>query len=67
MVLTSSDGGKSWTRRELPDEDRLVWVRDVSLAPGAGGFAVGAAGFDARVQDDALVLPDGRRSSTPAS
>ena len=34
MVLTSSDGGRTWTRRELPDEDRLVWLRDVSLAPG---------------------------------
>jgi len=67
MVLTSSDGGRTWARRELPDEDRLVWLRDVSLAPGAGGFAVGAAGFDARVERADVVLPDGRRSGTPAS
>ena len=67
MVLTSSDGGKTWTRRELPDEDRLVWIRDVSLAPGAGGFTVGAAGFDARVDGAEVVLPDGRRSGNPSS
>ena len=68
MVLTSSDGGRTWTRRELPDEDRLVWVRDVSLVPGGpAGFAVGAAGFDARVERADLVLPDGRRSTMPSS
>jgi photosystem II stability/assembly factor-like uncharacterized protein len=68
MVLTSSDGGRTWSQRQLPDEQRLVWLRDVSLPPGApGGFAVGAAGFDARVDRADLVLPDGRRSTTPAS
>ena len=67
MVLTSNDGGKTWTRRELPDEDRLVWIRDVSLAPGSGGFAVGAAGFAARVDGAEVVLPDGRRSGAPSS
>ena len=68
MVLISSDGGRTWSQRELPDEQRLVWLRDVSLPPGAsGGFAVGAAGFDARVDHAELVLPDGRRSTTPAS
>jgi photosystem II stability/assembly factor-like uncharacterized protein len=68
MVLTSTDQGRTWTRRELPDEDRLVWMRDVSLAPGGGGgFAVGAGGFDARVERADLVLPDGRRSTVPAS
>ncbi len=67
MLLTSSDGGRTWTRRELPEAERLVWMRDVSLAPGAGGFAVGAAGFDARVERTDVVLPDGRRSAAPAS
>jgi photosystem II stability/assembly factor-like uncharacterized protein len=67
MVLTSSDGGKTWTRRELPDEHRLVWIRDVSLAPGGGGFAVGNAGFDARVDGTEVVLSDGRRSANPSS
>ncbi len=68
MVLTSTDRGRTWTRRELPDEDRLVWMRDVSLAPGGvGGFAVGAGGFDARVERADLVLPDGRRSAAPTS
>ena len=67
MILTSQDAGRTWTRRELPDEDRLVWMRDVSLAPGSGGFAVGATGFDARVESTDVVLPDGRRTATPAS
>jgi photosystem II stability/assembly factor-like uncharacterized protein len=68
MVLTSSDGGRTWSQRELPGERRLVWMRDVSLAPGArGGFAVGAGGFDATVDRAELVLPDGRRSTTPSS
>jgi photosystem II stability/assembly factor-like uncharacterized protein len=67
MILTSQDGGRTWDRRELPNEDRLVWVRDVSLAPGSGGFAVGAAGFDARVDQADVVLPDGRRTTSPAS
>src|SRR5262249_15391250 len=67
MVLTSSDGGRTWTRRELPDEDRLVWIRDVSLAPGSGGFAVGAAGFAARLDGAEGVRPGGRRSGDPSS
>src|SRR5262245_6395289 len=67
MVLTSEDGGRTWNRRELPSEDRLVWVRDVSLAPGSGGFAVGASGFEARVDQTDMVLPDGRRTTSPAS
>lgn len=66
MILTSSDGGRSWVRRELPDRDRLVWLRDVSLAPDAGGFAVGASGFDARIDHADVVLPDGRRAATAA-
>jgi photosystem II stability/assembly factor-like uncharacterized protein len=67
MVLISSDGGRTWSRRELPAEDRLVWLRDVSLAPGAGGFTVGAAGFGARIEQAEVVLPDGRHSAAPAS
>jgi len=64
MILTSSDGGRTWTRRELPDRDRLVWMRDVSLAPGGGGFTVGGNGFDAQIDRDQVVLPDGRRAAT---
>ena len=44
-----------------------MWIRDVSLAPGTGGFAVGAAGFGARVDGAEVVLPDGRRSANPTS
>ena len=32
----------------------------------AGGFAVGANGFDARVDRDEVILSDGRRAATAA-
>src|SRR5262249_52452174 len=60
MILTSSDGGRTWTRRELPDRDRLVWMRDVSLAPRGGGFAVGGNGVDAPIDPHQEGLPGGR-------
>ena len=66
LLMRTDDGGHTWTRRELPDRDRLVWMRDVSLAPGAGGFAVGANGFDARVDREEVILSDGRRAATAA-
>jgi photosystem II stability/assembly factor-like uncharacterized protein len=66
MILVSNDGGRTWTRRELPDRDRLVWMRDVSLAPGADGFAVGGEGFNARIERDDVILSDGRRAAAGA-
>lgn len=67
MVLVSTDGGRSWQRRELPDKDQLVWLRDISFAPGAGGFLVGAGGFAARVQDGAVSVPATGKAAVPAS
>ncbi len=57
MLLVSADGGKSWARRELPDKDRLVWLRDVSLVPGTSGFLVGGSGFSAYVARDQVTVP----------
>lgn len=67
MVLVSSDGGRSWSRRELPDDDRLVWMRGISLLPGAEGFLVGASGFSARITRDRVIVPDTGRTATPIS
>jgi photosystem II stability/assembly factor-like uncharacterized protein len=44
-LLVTTDGGDSWQRRELPEQQRLVWLRAASLAADARGLAVGANGF----------------------
>lgn len=62
VLLTSTDGGETWDRLELPEKDRLVWMRDVSLVPGSGGFAVGANGFSAVVDQTDIRLPDGEKA-----
>lgn len=54
-LFVSTDGGRSWKRRELPGKDRLVWMRGVSLRPG-GGVVVGAGGFTARVADGEILV-----------
>jgi photosystem II stability/assembly factor-like uncharacterized protein len=56
-VFTTSDGGETWTVRELPAAQRLVWMRAVSLVPGTHGFTVGAAGFSAAIDRDQVLLP----------
>ncbi|HZP42182.1 MAG TPA: YCF48-related protein [Candidatus Binatia bacterium] len=56
-LLTSADGGETWTRHELPEKQRLVWMRDVSLDAGSHGFVVGAGGFAAVLDGDRIVLP----------
>lgn len=53
-LFLSTDGGRSWTRKELDGKDRLVWMRDAALAAD-GGFIVGAAGFTATVVGHAVV------------
>ncbi len=67
ILLVTHDGGETWTRRELPDKDRLVWMRDVSLAPGSRGFAVGASGFSARVEGERVILPQGGEAAAVAT
>jgi photosystem II stability/assembly factor-like uncharacterized protein len=64
VLLTSVDGGETWTRRELPEAQRLVWMRGVSLLPGTRGFVVGANGFAAAVERDRVVLPNGGPAAT---
>jgi photosystem II stability/assembly factor-like uncharacterized protein len=67
VLLTSADGGETWTTRELPESQRLVWMRAASLVAGGQGIVVGAAGFSADVGPDGLVAPDARRAAPPAS
>ena len=64
-LMTTADGGETWTARELPEEERLVWLRGVSLLPGgSAGFAVGARGFMAAIDHGQIVLPaNGRRAA----
>jgi photosystem II stability/assembly factor-like uncharacterized protein len=57
-LLTTADGGETWTPRELPEKQRLVWMRGVSLLPGTHGFVVGAGGFAAAMDRDQVVLPE---------
>ena len=57
-LLLTADGGKTWTPRELPEKQRLVWLRSVSIVPGTRGFVVGANGFTAGIDRDQLVLKD---------
>ena len=58
-LLTTDDGGDTWVRHELPEKQRLVWMRGVSLVPGTHGFTVGAGGFAALIEHDRIVLPGG--------
>jgi len=67
VLLVTADGGETWTRRELPAKDRLVWMRDVSLAPESRGFAVGASGFSARVEGERVILPSGGEATAFAT
>src|SRR5947207_15780724 len=39
-LMTTADGGETWTARELPEKQRLVWLRGVSLLPTSEGFTV---------------------------
>jgi len=63
-LFVSNDGGDSWTREQLPD-DQLVWMRDVSLLPGSRGFLAGANGFVGVVDNDKIKLPTGESATVP--
>jgi photosystem II stability/assembly factor-like uncharacterized protein len=63
-LFVSSDGGDTWTRELLP-EDQLVWMRDVSLLPGTRGFVAGADGFVGVVDNDEIKLPTGESATVP--
>jgi len=57
-LLTTTDGGDTWTRYALPTQQRLVWMRGASLT-GEHGFVVGANGFSAVIDHGRVVLPGG--------
>jgi photosystem II stability/assembly factor-like uncharacterized protein len=57
-LLITSDGGETWSQRDLPEKQRLVWMRAASL-DASTGFVVGAGGFRAAIRDGQVVLPDG--------
>ncbi len=56
-VLTTADGGDTWAAQELPEKQRLTWLRGASLVPGTHGFVVGASGFSLALDHDKVVLP----------
>lgn len=58
ILLISTDAGETWTRYDLPEKQRLVWMRGVNLGPD-DGFVVGANGFSAVIDDGRVVLPGG--------
>src|SRR3989454_913077 len=57
-LLATADGGETWEPHELPEKQRLVWMRAVSMVPGTHGFVVGAGGFAAAIDHDQVILPD---------
>jgi photosystem II stability/assembly factor-like uncharacterized protein len=59
-LLTSSDGGETWTPHELPTRERLVWMRGASVVADNAGFVVGANGFSASVEDGRVERRSGR-------
>lgn len=61
-LLVSNDGGNTWKKEQLPD-DNLVWMRDVSLVPGTKGFLAGANGFVGLVDNDKIMLPNGKSAT----
>jgi len=58
-LLTTADGGETWTPHDLPEKKRLVWIRAASMTAGTNGFVVGATGFAAAIDHDQVVLPGG--------
>jgi photosystem II stability/assembly factor-like uncharacterized protein len=64
-LLVSADGGETWSERTLPEKDRLRWMRDVSLAAGTRGLAVGAGGFAVPIERDQVLLADRPPPATP--
>lgn len=66
LILSTKDGGKTWSRLQLPGKDRLVWMRDLSIGPDATGFVVGANGFFARIEQDRVGRPGGEPATVVA-
>ena len=66
ILLISTDGGESWTRYDLPEKQRLVWMRGVNLGAD-DGFVVGANGFSAMIDHGRVVLPGGGTATVSAN
>jgi photosystem II stability/assembly factor-like uncharacterized protein len=65
-LLLSSDGGRTWERRVLPDRERYTWMRAVSLTPDARGVVVGAKGLSGTVAEGDVTLSDGGKVAAPS-
>jgi photosystem II stability/assembly factor-like uncharacterized protein len=64
ILLTTNDGGETWSQRELPEKQRLVWMRGVGVTPGNAAFVVGSGGFSARLDGEKVVFSGSRTGST---
>ena len=60
VLLTTTDGGNTWAQLELPQRQRLTWMRAVSVLPGGDGFVVGGNGFMAKIEQGKVRLPEDR-------
>jgi photosystem II stability/assembly factor-like uncharacterized protein len=59
-VLTTGDGGETWTATTLPEDVRLFWLRGVSMTKANGGILVGAKGLVMSIVDGEVVRPGER-------
>jgi len=66
-VFTTTDGGATWQRVEVPGEANFKWIRDVSLVSGTHGILVGAHGTAVRVAGGQIAAPEkeSHASETP--
>ena len=64
ILLTTDDGGDTWTQRDLPDKQKLVWMRGAGATSDRTAFVVGAAGFSARLDGDRVVYAGSRNGAT---
>lgn len=64
-LLVSSDRGRTWSRRVLPEPDRFAWLRDVSLVSGASGVLVGAKGLSGAIANGDVTMADGKKIVVP--
>lgn len=65
-LLTTADGGETWSQHQLPEKQRLTWMRGVSLDSAGYGFVVGAGGFRAAIDGGKLVLPEAEPATASA-
>ncbi|GIW44590.1 MAG: Ycf48-like protein [Candidatus Binatia bacterium] len=59
-IFFTSDGGQTWSRKQVPGNWRLGWIRSVSLVSNGAGMIVGAGGLTVRIDGQRLVKPEGQ-------